>query len=240
MVFAAILAGGTGSRMQREMPKQFLPIGGKPIIVHTLIKFFKASSVDSIYIGVHKDWTDYMDGLLKEYFPSPEKPVRIICGGADRYGTLLNLLYAVEADYGEDEGHIFVTHDSVRPFVTVDMIEKSICEARRCGACNTVVGATDTIVVSDDGLNTSDMPDRSRIYMGQSPQSFRLSLFKELVESLTEEERATLTDACKIFIMRDKPVSLIKGDVSNFKITTKGDYDIASAMAGEYLEGEDG
>ena len=73
MVFAAILAGGTGSRMQREMPKQFLPIGGKPIIVHTLIKFFKASSVDSIYIGVHKDWTDYMDGLLKEYFPNHER-----------------------------------------------------------------------------------------------------------------------------------------------------------------------
>lgn len=236
MVFAAILAGGSGKRMKRELPKQYLDIGDKPIIIHTLIKFLKAPGIDKIYIGVNENWIDYCGKLIKKYLDVPSKPIILVKGGKERYDTLFNLIDKVEEENGKNKEHIFVSHEAVRPFVTVDMIEKSIIAAKECGACNTVVGAKDTIILSKDGVNTDSMPSRDEIYLGQCPQSFNLSMLKELILNLSEEEKKTLTDACKIFILNNKPVKLIEGDASNFKITTKGDYDIAKAMADEYLE----
>ena len=104
--------------------------------------------------------------------------------------------------------------------------------ALRCGACDTVVGSTDTIVVSDDGRLIAEIPERGRMYQGQTPQSFRISLLKKLYTSLSDDEKAVLTDACKICVVRNTPVELVQGEVSNLKITTVSDYKIAQAMVG--------
>ena len=90
----------------------------------------------------------------------------------------------------------------------------------------------DTIVVSENGETISQIPDRRLMYQGQTPQSFRISLLKRLYQSLDEEEKAILTDACKICVVRQTPVRLVEGDVSNLKITTVSDYKIAQAMVG--------
>lgn len=233
MIFGAILAGGTGTRMNiADMPKQFLPLGDKPIIVHTLEKFLMSTRLDCIYIGVHQDWVGYMDDLICKYVPAYKDRVHTVVGGTDRNSTIQNIIAAIEADHGESTDHIIVTHDSVRPFVSLRMIEENIDAAIACGAVDTVVPAIDTIVVSDDGKTIMEIPDRARMYQGQTPQSFRISDLKKLYASLTDDEKKILTDACKICVIRNYPVHLVEGSGTNIKITTPADYKIAQAMVG--------
>ncbi|MBQ6830116.1 MAG: 2-C-methyl-D-erythritol 4-phosphate cytidylyltransferase [Clostridia bacterium] len=234
MIFGAILAGGVGSRMHMaDMPKQFLPLGDKPIIIHTLEKFLTCSRFEAIYIGVHADWINYMTDLIEKYVPAAlQEKVRPVAGGSDRNTTLLNVIAAIEDVFGESDEHIIVSHDSVRPFVTLRMIEENIDYAAQYGAVDTVTPAVDTIVVSSDGKFISNIPNRAQMYQGQTPQSFRINLLKELYHSLSEEEKGLLTDACKICVVRDHPVYLVEGSYTNLKITTPGDYKIAQAMVG--------
>ncbi|MCB5940201.1 2-C-methyl-D-erythritol 4-phosphate cytidylyltransferase [bacterium 210820-DFI.6.52] len=232
MIFGAILAGGTGSRMNiADMPKQFLPLGDKPIILHTLEKFLLCDRMDRVYVGVHPDWVGHMQDLLERQVPQKER-VTLVLGGGDRNSTIFNIVDKIEADWGQSDDHLIVTHDAVRPFVTLRILEENIEAARAFGACDTVVSAVDTIVVSENGETISQIPDRRLMYQGQTPQSFRISLLKRLYQSLDEEEKAILTDACKICVVRQTPVRLVEGDVSNLKITTVSDYKIAQAMVG--------
>lgn len=233
MIFAAILAGGIGSRMHMaDMPKQFLPLGDKPIVIHTLEKFVLCPRFDQIYIGVHADWVGHMENLVKKYLPQEKERITVVCGGADRNETILNVVSCIESRFGQDEENIIVTHDSVRPFVSMRMIEENIDAAIEYGAVDTVTPAVDTIVVSENGEIISDIPERNKMYQGQTPQSFRISILKRLYGSLNDDEKKILTDACKICVVRDYPVHLVEGAVTNLKITTPGDYRIAQAMAG--------
>lgn len=233
MVFGAILAGGVGSRMHMaDMPKQFLPLGDKPVIVHTLEKFLTCSRLEQIYIGVHGDWVGYMEDLIQRYVPAQADKISVVCGGSDRNDTIFNIIHAIEDQHGESDDHIIVTHDSVRPFVSIRMIEENIDAAVQYGAVDTVVPAVDTIVVSENGEVISEIPNRAQMYQGQTPQSFRINLLKQMYESLSADEKKVLTDACKICVVRNYPVHLVMGSVTNLKITTPGDYKIAQAMVG--------
>ena len=238
MVFGAILAGGTGTRMGNyALPKQFLDLGGRPVIIHTIEKFLTCASLDALYVGVHKDWMVYLRDMLKKYVPHAAERIAVVCGGSDRNTTLFNVIAQIEADYGEDEEHIIVTHDAVRPFVTLRMIEENIEAAKQYGAVDTVIPAVDTIVRSENGKFISSVPDRRQMYQGQTPQSFQIGLLKRLYASLTEEEKEVMTDACKICVVRDRKVFLVQGSDTNIKITTPGDLKIAQAMvAGELFD----
>jgi len=233
MIFGAILAGGVGSRMHMaDMPKQFLPLGSKPIIIHTLEKFLTCHSFDSIYVGVHADWVSYMNDMIARYVPAHTNRISIVAGGFDRNGTIFNIIDAIEECYGESEEHVIVTHDAVRPFVSLRMIEENIAAAKQYGAVDTVVPATDTIVMSEDGKTICDIPERKKMYQGQTPQSFRINLLKSLFATLNEGDKTILTDACKICVVRNWPVHMVMGSDTNLKITTPGDYKIAQAMVG--------
>ena len=238
MVFGAILAGGIGSRMHMaDMPKQFLPLGEKPVVIHTVEKFLTCNRFEQVYIGVHGDWVGYMNDLIDRYVPAQADRICVVGGGSDRNETIFNIVRAIEERFGESDEHIIVTHDSVRPFVTVRMIEENIDGAEKYGAVDTVVPAVDTIVVSEDGQVISQIPNRAKMYQGQTPQSFRISLLKEMYNSLSPEEKKVLTDACKICVVRNYPVHLVMGAVTNLKITTPGDYKIAQAMVGgKYID----
>lgn len=226
------MAGGVGSRMKMaDMPKQFLPLGDKPIIIHTLEKFLLCPRFDAVLIGVNPQWVTHMEELVAQHIADSSR-VRVIAGGEDRNGTLFNVVDAIEAEFGEDESNIIVTHDAVRPFVTLRILNDNIDAAAKYGACDTVVGATDTIVVSTDGEKISDIPPRATMYQGQTPQSFRISQLKEVFASLSDAEKATLTDACSIYTRKNLDVYLVEGEVANMKITTVTDYNIVQAMLG--------
>lgn len=234
MIFAGILAGGTGTRMNiTNMPKQFLMLGSKPIIIHTLEKFLLSSRLDVIYIGVHKDWVTYCEELIEKYIKSKKENIKIIEGGTDRNGTIMNIINDIEKNYQNSLESIIVTHDAVRPFVSLKIIEENIDMALAHGACDTVIPATDTIVESKDHNIISDIPNRSILYQGQTPQSFKIDLLKSLYKELTLEEKNILTDACKICVIKNKDVFLVQGDSLNMKITTMSDYNIAKAILSE-------
>lgn len=232
MIFAAILAGGIGSRMGIEsMPKQFLPLGTKPVFLHTLEKFMLCDEFDAIFIGVHRDWVDFVQNkVLEEYSVGEAGHIRVIAGGSDRNGTIMNIVDGIEDEFGPSDGHVIVTHDSVRPFVKMSTIKANIEAMATYDACDTVIPATDTIVKSIDGTTISAIPVRSEVYQGQTPQTFRVNALKEIYRQLDEGKRALLTDACKIFVLNGRPVGLVEGDVTNIKLTTVMDYKVAQAM----------
>ncbi|MCL1803097.1 MAG: 2-C-methyl-D-erythritol 4-phosphate cytidylyltransferase [Eubacteriaceae bacterium] len=232
MIYGAILAGGVGSRMQNEnLPKQFMKLGTKPIIMHTLEKFLLCPQFDAIYIGVHPDWLSYMDGMLETHIgKQASQKVFLAPGGPSRNDTLFNAIDAIESKYGSDAESIIVTHDAVRPFVSLRIIEENIKAALLTGACDTVVAATDTIIESRDGISISDIPLRSYMYQAQTPQSFNIQKLKGLYSKTTKEQKEQLTDACKIFTLFGEQVLLVAGDALNFKITTLSDYNIAKSL----------
>ena len=145
MVFGAILAGGKGTRMGIDKPKQFLMLGSRPIIIHTIEKFILSPDIDEIYVGVHPDWIDYTEDLIKKYIDS-DKNIILVPGGTDRNSTIFNIIDEIEKRNGDDEDNIIVTHDSVRPFVTLRIIGENVEMAKECGAVDTVISAVDTIV----------------------------------------------------------------------------------------------
>lgn len=232
MIFGAILAGGKGSRMGIDKPKQFLMLGNKPILIHTIEKFLLCEKIDVLYVGIHPDWMDYAQDLLNKYVQMSDKIV-LVSGGDDRNSTIFNIVEEIEKKYGDIDDHIIVTHDSVRPFVTHRIINENIEQAIQYGACDTVLEAVDTIVVSENGEVISGIPERNKMFLGQTPQSFKMGLLKKLYYDLSEKEKSVLTDACKICVVRNVPVKLVKGEVSNFKITTMSDLKIAKAMVME-------
>ena len=234
MIFGAILAGGVGSRMNiADMPKQFLPLGEKPIIVHTIEKFLLNDKFDKIYVGVHADWLLHMSDLLKKYSLADER-IELVRGGKDRTESILNVIKKIENDelLSLSDNDIIVTHDSVRPFVTSRIIDENINMALKFGACGTVVSSVDTIITSKQGDTIDSVPERSTMYQGQTPQSFNLKLIKKLYDELTIGEKNILTDACKVCVLKNVPVRLVRGEYSNFKITTVTDYKIAQSMVG--------
>ena len=235
MIFGAIVAGGIGQRMNlSDLPKQFLPLGEsqKPVIIHTIEKFMMCDRFERICLGIHKDWLSYMEDLLGKYNLDSNKFL-ITEGGDDRNKTILNVIDGIEKNYDESNEHIIVTHDAVRPFVTLRMINENIDAAIECGACDTVIPCIDTVVASEDGEMVSSVPDRKKLHSGQTPQTFNMAELKRLYHDLSEEEKELLTDACRIFIMRNKPVKLVRGDTFNIKITDVSNYKIASAILRE-------
>ncbi len=232
MIFGVIVAGGVGSRMGADMPKQFLKLADRPIIIHTLNAFLKCSELKDIYMGIHPEWVDYMAELVREYVPEPERHrIHLIPGGAERNETIMNVIQQIEKDFGNEETHYIITQDGVRPFVTQRLIEEHVSAVVQYDAVDTAIPAVDTIIFSRDGMFIDDIPERKYLYQSQTPQSFRMDLLKQLYLGLTPGEKSILTDACKICTVRQVPVHIVAGEVSNMKITTAADYKIAQMMA---------
>lgn len=233
MTYVEVLAGGKGTRMgNTEMPKQFLMLGTKPIFIHTLEQFLLASEVDKIILCCPKAWMSHANDVIDKYIAEKNR-VFVVEGGSARNETIMNGCKFIEEKFGLNDDDIIITHDAVRPFVTQRIIKDNIEQAKKYGAVDTVIPATDTIVTSKDGKIISDIPIRSEMYQGQTPQSFNIKKLMETYNSLTEEEKEILTDACKMFSMKNNDVILVEGEVYNMKITTLHDLKMANAILKE-------
>lgn len=230
-VYAAILAGGSGTRMGNpDKPKQFWMMGGKPVIVHTVEKFCLVNEFAKVIVLVPKTWMQQTQDILRRDLPQFAERIALVAGGAERNDTIMNAISYIESTYGLGDEDIIVTHDAVRPFVTYRIIEENIALAREYGAVDTVIPATDTIVQSIDGQSIESIPNRAEYYQGQTPQSFNAKRLKLLFEELSEENKAVLTDACKILVLKGERVALVRGDIGNIKLTYTNDMRIARAM----------
>ena len=231
MIFAAILAGGIGNRVGSSKPKQFLMVGDKPILVHSIEKFLKVDEIDKIIVSSPKSYINDTQELILNYFGKNNKLV-IICGGETRNDTILNSISFIKDNY-DDEDPILITHDAARIFVSPKIIKDSILELENHDASSAVIPAVDVIFESKQGGNLDNIPLRENLVHSQTPQSFKINEFIKIYNTLSEDEINKLDEAMMLFFLRKGNISLFNGDPNNFKITNKIDLKIAEELLKE-------
>ena len=227
MIFAAILAGGIGNRLDVGIPKQFFKINDKPLLAYCIAQFLKVENIDTIIVSSPKDYMDETQKLVNDYFDSDR--LVVIEGGKTRNDTILNSIeYAMEN--GADENSIMITHDGARIFVSPKLIEESIVYAQEYGAASPAIPATDVIFQSKENGKLTDIPERKYLYHAQTPQSFKIGEFIRIYDDLSDDEIKLLDEAMMLFHLREKEVYLFEGESSNFKITRPFDIKIAESI----------
>ena len=207
-------------RMGSDVPKQFLEISGKPVLIHTISAF--AGMVDKICIACHKDYIDFTKEMVRKFF---DFSVEIIPGGKDRMESVEAIVNHFMADMNEDD--ILLTHDAVRPFVSEKMIKESIENARSGHFCTIAVNSTDTVCIADGGMIES-VPERSGVFNIQTPQTFNLGDLAEMLGKCLDKDK--YTDLCGLALSFGKRVKIIEGSPENIKITVPADIKIAEAI----------
>lgn len=231
MIVGGILAGGTGSRMScANMPKQFLPLGDEPIILITLRQLLSIRQLDIIYIVIHPQWAEYMQEILNNSDIKSDIPVRLVDGGSTRLESIENLIGRVVHDWEISDRDDILIHDSVRPFVSRKILLDSIEKLKSSKAVGVACPVNDTMFRILEGDVISDMPRRDVLYHGQTPDSFKILALKKAMEQLTAEERSTITGTAQICMIKGIPIHTVPGSSDNIKITTDGDYRLASLM----------
>ena len=222
---AVIVAAGKGKRMGTEVSKQFLPLGGKEILTHTVETFEKAENVRDIILVTGEESLQDVKDMVQEYGWS--KVVSVVAGGKERQDSVWNGLQAVPADTA-----IVLIHDGVRPFVTEDILNLSIETALEMGGCVAGVPAKDTIKVCNSENIAIDTPDRSTLWQIQTPQTFRRELIQKAYQK-AKEDGFVGTDDASLAEYSGYPVKVIMGSYRNIKITTKEDLLIGEAFLKE-------
>ncbi len=228
---AIIFAGGVGQRLsngENSLPKQFLKINDKPIIIHTLELFEEHDMIDKIYIAIHPDYYDYMQDLVKHYYIT--KTAGIVKGGATGQDSIYNALKLAQSENNDDS--IVLIHDGVRPNITRDVISENINCAKTKGNAITCTSCFETILVSENGINPEHVPYRKHTYAAQAPQSFHLGEIIKAHEYTrkTNPQYTDIVDSCTLFKTLNKPTYMIKGNRGNIKITTIEDLYILRAL----------
>lgn len=219
---ALITAAGKGQRMHSEVPKQYLLLGGKPILAQTLSVFVKCPDIDGIYVIVPQDQMEKVQREIIEKYRI-QKVLKVVRGGKTRQQSVYNGLKAIRSDCD-----IVVVHDGVRPLVTEGLITESIQAARKNGAAVVAVPARDTVKRSLTGKKLKTL-DRNEIWMAQTPQSFQFSLLLKAYQK-AEEDGIQATDDAFLVERLGHPITLIQGDYTNIKITTPEDLALAEAL----------
>ena len=228
---AIVFAGGTGQRLSRgekSVPKQFLKINDKPIIVHTLELFQKHEQIDKIYIAIHPDYYEYMQDLVKFHYIT--KTAGIVKGGATGQDSIYNALVLARKENSGDS--IVLIHDGVRPNITQDVISRNIECASKNGNAITCTSCFETILIGDNNVNPKTVPYRKNTYSAQAPQSFILDEILEAHEITREKnpDYVDIVDSCTLYKTLGKTTFMIGGNRGNIKITTIEDLYILRAL----------
>lgn len=184
-----------------------------------------------IYIALHKDWIKYAGDLLQEHFSEEEnRRFRIVSDGKERIDSFISVIKDISADERINTDDVLICHDSVRPFVRRQMIEACISETKKYALAQTSIPATDTIFSSKEPDFITGTLNRNELFNGQIPTGFNLQLLKETYDSLSDEEKASVTGTTQLFLKLGHKLKIVKGHTSNFKITTDNDLDVAERM----------
>lgn len=222
MKYALILAGGMGSRMGEDTPKQFFSVGDKPIIIYTTEKFLKNKKIDKIFIVCPNKWIKYTSNLVGYYFKDSDK-IELVEGGENRFESIKKGLDYISENYDITDDDIILTHDGVRPFINDDIINNNISVALEAGACTTAVKTIDTILISKDHRFIDEVPNRDFMFNVQTPQTFNLIDLIELVNKVKKDDYKNYTDLSRLYIENNRPIEIVEGSYNNIKITTKKD-----------------
>jgi len=223
--FALIPAAGMGKRMGASINKQYLLLGGRPILAHTLAVFEESPLIAGICLVIPADEIPYCREEVVEA-GGFRKVLEIVPGGRERQNSVLNGLNALQRHAGGDD--VVLIHDGVRPFIPPALIAQSIAVARSGDGALVAVPAKDTIKCVRDGI-VIDTPDRETLWQAQTPQSFLFSLIREAHLSAVEAG-FNGTDDASLIEWQKRTVRIVTGDYRNIKITTPEDLILAEAF----------
>ena len=231
MVYGVILAGGVGKRMGLDIPKQYIKVEDKPIIIYTVEALLANENIDKIYIAVAEEWKDEVNKMLEEFIPEKEiSNIFLVNGGKERIDTIMNVKNSIIKNNEITDNDIVMFHDAVRPFIPEEVINDSIEGARKNKAVVAGIKEVDTILYSEDGEEVKEILDRNKIYRGQAPDSFNLKYFIELSDMLTDEQKQNVTGTSQFCSFNNKPIYITEGSEMNFKITTPEDLEKANLV----------
>ena len=220
---AIVLAAGKGTRMGTKIHKQYLEICGRPVLYYALNAFENSEIIDDIILVTGADEIEYCQNeIVNKYEIS--KVHHIVAGGKERYNSVYNGLKLV------DEGYVFI-HDGARPFVDGDSIKRAYEMVQTEKACVVAMPAKDTIKISDENGYVKSTPDRSTVWMVQTPQVFSANLIKEAYEKIMATDCKGVTDdAMVVEQTMNHKVKFSKGSYMNIKITTPEDLEIGEVF----------
>lgn len=235
MNIAIIFAGGSGVRMGAGVPKQFLEINGKPIIIHTLQLFQYHEMIDKIYVSVLEDYIPYMNELVDEF--RLKKVAKVIPGGKTAQDSIYNALKMAQNENPDDS--IVLLHDGVRPFVSYEVISANIECVKEKGNAITCTPCFETIMISKDGENVNEVPYRKETFSAQAPQSFYLKDIIAAHDAVRNSPNGyeNMVDACTIIRSQGWQAHMVEGNRGNIKVTTPEDVYMFRALL-QYKENE--
>lgn len=219
MNIALILAAGSSLRTNTDIPKQFVLINNKPILLYSFLTFNEVEEIEHIYVVTSEEYMTYVDELLKDY----PKYNGVILGGETRQESVSNALDILEAKY--DENTTILIHDSARANVSKSIILRNIEASKKYPAITTAIDVSDTISLSKDKETIESYLNRDELKIIQTPQTFNLKLLFEAHQK-AKLDNITATDDTKIIQHFNEKIHYVEGSSLNFKITKKEDLEI--------------
>jgi len=220
---AIILAAGQGSRMNAEINKQYIDLGGRPILSYTLQAFDENKAIDEIIIVIHEDEVELLNSKVLNFYEC-RKNIKIVYGGNQRQESVRNGLMEVS-----DSTAIVLIHDGARPFINQNLILKCVEGAEVFGAVSVGVPIKETIKIITEDKFVSYTPKRKNVWITQTPQAFKTEIIKKAHEFALKENLLGTDDAMLVEEM-GASVKMLEGDYRNIKITTPEDLIIAKAI----------
>lgn len=217
---AIIPAGGSGRRFGSEMPKQFIELFSRPILMHTLERFATSEIIDSVILAVPEEWIGHTKDLVAA--ENIAMPIFIVRGGRERQDSVANALQCAN----EKRAEIVLVHDAVRPVFSDKLIDRVVCAASKYGAAVPALMPKETIKVRNDEYFVMATPDRSSLCSIQTPQGFRAEILTEAYSKLAGSGFVA-TDDASVAEYAGFPVRIVEGEETNIKITTPFDLKIA-------------
>ena len=221
MNYAVILSGGIGTRMRDDgFPKQYIKVKNKPILIYTLEKFETCEAIDEIIVVAAKEWSDTIYNWKNTYGIS--KLQSVTCGGETRQESILNGLKVCVGDQRNMQDNVII-HDAVRPLVSTALITSCLNTLDDYDGCMPILPLNDTVYMSTNGTEISQLLDRSLLFAGQAPEAFRLWKYYEINCNTDIEELKKIRGTTELAYKNDLKIKLVKGEDTNFKLTTPAD-----------------
>ncbi len=226
MNIAIIIAGGSGVRMGQDIPKQFLNVYDKPVIVYTLEAFQQHPLIDAIEVVCIDGWHDVLKAYCKQFGIS--KFENVVAGGTNGQESIHNGVADLLLRHNGDD--IVLIHDAIRPMVTAEIITNCIHVCQQCGNAITVIPCAEAMLLTADGKSADDQIARTSLKRTQTPQAFYL---KDLADAHAEAQRRGITNSiasCTLFVELGRKVYFSEGAEKNVKLTTPEDIEIFKAL----------
>lgn len=224
--YVILLAGGVGKRMGSEIPKQFMEVDGKPIIVYTIEKFQRNPQIEKIVVVCVNDWIDHLKELIKKF--NLTKVQWITEGGETGHDSIRNGVFFLKDKVEPDD--FIIVHDAVRPVLPQKAIDEVIRVAHENGNASSSIACHPPIVYTEDHKSGIKDVDRERVMLTASPQAYLYSLALKCYEKAEEENKHNFTFTSSLLIHYGERVYFAKGTTSNIKITQKEDLALFEAL----------